>query len=262
MSEYRDPRIAEAKMFELSELIKRVGYDNPEVANRYYQLRSREGLEPNIVSHFEKLFNQLIPADGITIDSEKKPLSDCTVLEFGSGPGHVSEVLADKFGQVIAVDKAQAMVDFVNDKFSSGGKIRALRGEFGGRIPAEDQSVEAVVSLNTLDELLPQDEDNYLKEIARVVKSGGFALINRVVAANNLAMKDKFERERKSEIENLDPNYPQRQYVFINSTLEERLKGLLKNTGIEPTVESMDDPADHRYSVVKITFIKSKSNEA
>ena len=246
---------------ELAEIIKQEGYDNPEVAQHYYELYGRDGLEPKISRYFEQVLDKALPQEGVTVDSEEKQLSDCEVLDLGSGPGVMSEILHDKFGQVIAVDKAQAMVDFINQEHPLKGEIDARQGDFADRLPLEDDSVETAISFNFIDEIQPEDEDVFLEEIARVVKPGGFALLNQVVNSDNLAMQKKFSKERQKEIERNDPNIP-RQYVFLSSSLEDRLKNLLAEKGIGVQVEIFDDTYDYRYCIAKINFNKiDKENE-
>lgn len=255
-----DWQVGETKRHELAEIIKKTGYDNPEVARRYYELYSREGIEPKISRHFSRILDETLPKEGLVIDSETKSLKDCTVLDLGSGPGVLSELLQERFGKVIAVDKAPAIVDFINQQPLFKDKTEARVGDFGGQFPIEDQGVEVVVSFNTTNELRPEDEDNFLQEIARVVKSGGFALLNRIADANNLAMKHKFSRERQRELADSSPD-ALRNHVFLSSELESQINSLVSDKGIEAKVEIFDDHSDQCYCIAKINFNRTKTDE-
>lgn len=249
----------EDQRHKLDNLQRERGYDDPEVAELYYRINSRDGVDPKISNYFKDIVDRVLPEDNITVGLQDKRINDCTALDLGSGPGIMSEILQDRFGHVIAVDKAGAMVDFINHRHHEG-KIEARQGDFAAEIPVSDKSVEAVFSLNTIDELAPGEEDKFLTEIARVVKPGGIAVINRVVSAENMAMKAKFKQERDREVKSYDPDFP-RNYVFISSELEERVKSLVAGMGIEPEVEVINDPYDHRYCIVKIKFNYDKNNE-
>lgn len=257
-----DRATSEGVRYQLAEFIKERGYDDPEVARRYYEFYGRNGLEPRIAHYFEKILDETLPQEGVIVDSEKKPLSDCAVLDLGSGPGITSEILQDRFAKVVAVDKAPAMVDFINQKHPLKDEIDARQGDFAEQLPLKDQSVEVVVSFNTIDELQPEDEDNFLREIARVVKPGGFALINQIVNASKLSMRREFHQRRQDEIDRHDPDVP-RHYVFLSSELESRLNNLLAEEGIEAKVEIFSDSHDRRYCIAKINFDKiDQENEA
>lgn len=97
------------------------------------------------------------------------------VLDLGTGTGVVAErassiVGAD--GQVIGVDISPDMIALAQARMEAGGVTNVtLREGSGESIPAEDHSVDVILSSLTLMYII--DRAAAAREIARVLKAGG-----------------------------------------------------------------------------------------
>lgn len=94
------------------------------------------------------------------------------VLEVGCGEGRGVEMLMQKAGTFTAVDKITASVDRLRKKFP-GGKFIAMN--LPPLTGLADASFDVVVSFQVIEHI--RDDKFFLREIQRVLKPGGIALI-------------------------------------------------------------------------------------
>lgn len=97
-------------------------------------------------------------------------------LDLGCGGGYFTVPLSQKVKKVIAVDVQKEMLNFLKDKIKrlqiKNVELRLSRPDL---IPAEDHSVDFLMSVNTLHEF--DSKDKMVEEIKRVVKRAGAVLI-------------------------------------------------------------------------------------
>jgi 2-polyprenyl-3-methyl-5-hydroxy-6-metoxy-1,4-benzoquinol methylase len=94
------------------------------------------------------------------------------VLEVGCGEGRGVSVLIPKAKHFTAIDKIQSAIDELQKKFPNGRFQQMNIPPFGG---LRDNSYDVVVSFQVIEHI--EDDALYLREIHRVLKPGGIALI-------------------------------------------------------------------------------------
>lgn len=102
-------------------------------------------------------------------------ISGLTVLDIASGEGYGSAMLARSAAKVVGVDIDVHAVADANARYGQAGKLDYKVGE-AGAIPFPDASFEAVVSFETIEHI--DNPEALVKEIKRVLKPGGFAIIS------------------------------------------------------------------------------------
>lgn len=93
-------------------------------------------------------------------------------LEIGCGEGRGVELLASKVNSYKAVDKIEEVVNQLSTKFPESEFIQANIPP----MPYEDNSFDSIVSFQVIEHI--KEDVRYLKEIHRVLKPGGKALIS------------------------------------------------------------------------------------
>jgi len=95
------------------------------------------------------------------------------VLEVGCGEGRGVEIMLPKARAFTGIDKIQEVVDNLSAKFPTSGFKQMHIPPFKG---LEDDSFDSIVSFQVIEHI--KDDLGYLKEIYRVLKPGGKALIS------------------------------------------------------------------------------------
>jgi len=100
--------------------------------------------------------------------------ADKIVLDIASGTGYGTQLLAKTAKHVYGVDVAQDAIDYAKKNYSRKN-VTFLLGD-AERIPLEDNSVDVVVSFETIEHI--KDYQGFLAEIKRVLKPGGQAIVS------------------------------------------------------------------------------------
>jgi ubiquinone/menaquinone biosynthesis C-methylase UbiE len=97
-----------------------------------------------------------------------------TIVDIASGEGYGSNLLAGVAGHVIGVDVSQEAIDFASQKYVKPN----LEFKVGSAdsIPVPDNSVDVVVSFETLEH--HEKHDEMMKEIVRILKPEGLMIIS------------------------------------------------------------------------------------
>lgn len=144
-----------------SEMAKKGGKDH-EIS--YWR---KEGLE-NYLKYFFAYFSKYI----------KKDNSQVSLLDLGCGPGVFSRLLAEKGFKVYGVDYSGEMIKVAKER-SEGKGIDFQAGD-AYNLPFKEKSFDAVICLGIFQNL--EDPNKALKEINRVLKIGGAAVITTLNA--------------------------------------------------------------------------------
>lgn len=102
-----------------------------------------------------------------------------TVLDVGSGRGYWAFELAKLGFKVIGIDYLRSVVKKANQEVAERGlegQVRFVEAD-GLDIPFADHSFDAASDFGLLQHLKPEDFGKYEKEIARVVRAGGYFLL-------------------------------------------------------------------------------------
>lgn len=106
------------------------------------------------------------------------------VLEIGSGGGRVTELLVPECRNLIASDISKFMLSILRSRFKSYSSVAYLLLDGTGLTGVTDSSLDAVVSYDVFVHFEAWKIFNYLREIRRVLRPDGGALIHH---ANTLS---------------------------------------------------------------------------
>lgn len=112
--------------------------------------------------------------DEILAQLDLKP--DYVVADLGCGSGYFSVPISRKVKKVYGIDVQQEMLDYLEQKVRKQNisNIKTVLSH-GNNIPLEDESVDLLLTVNTLHEF--HDKEKTAKEIQRVIKHNGKAVI-------------------------------------------------------------------------------------
>lgn len=109
-----------------------------------------------------------------------RPLSGRRVLDVGCGTGRWTRFLAARGARVCGVDRSEAMV--AEARRRGGGEFRTMDAT---RLDLPDDTFDLAVAVTVLQHLEPAQQAAAAREVARVVRSGGFVLtVDRVGRAS------------------------------------------------------------------------------
>lgn len=100
-----------------------------------------------------------------------KRLGDVAV-DFGCGVGRLSIALAEHVHTVVGIDVAASMLDEARANNPHGPRVQFVHND-ASTLPFDDDSVDFVLSLITLQHIPPRLSLRYLLEMIRVVRPGG-----------------------------------------------------------------------------------------
>jgi len=123
-----------------------------------------------------------------------------TILEIGAGGGRFTSLLTEKATTVLAGDAAPTMLALLGARFHDRPGVKPLLLDGRTLAGVADGTVDAVFSYDVFVHLAAWDTFNYLREIRRVLRPGGRAIVHHGSALSELGWK-KFaadaERERQ-----------------------------------------------------------------
>ncbi len=126
------------------------------------------------------------------------------VLDFGCGTGWLSRCLATMGADMLAVDVSQRVLDLARRWLQRDPLADELRVEFrrfdSVRLPAEDVSVDRIVSFDAFHHVL--DQEATLAEMARVLRPGGIAVFHEPGPRHSATPDAQHEMREHGVIEN------------------------------------------------------------
>lgn len=128
-------------------------------------------------------WNRQAAACGIDYDAWKQsmvahliaPYAGPSVLEIAPGHGRWTEHLIPRFGRVVAVDLSPSCIEYCRQRFTGAANVDYFVTD-GTTLP--DVAVDFVWSFDAFVHMDRGVIASYLKEIARVLKPGGIAIIH------------------------------------------------------------------------------------
>jgi len=98
------------------------------------------------------------------------------VLEIGCGTGYGANYLSELASRVVAVDTSKECISYFQDKYGKDNLFFLLADALN--LPFKDDSFDIVVSFQVIEHIKPKEVLNYLREIKRVLKTGGIFLVS------------------------------------------------------------------------------------
>lgn len=118
-----------------------------------------------------------------------KPFVQGKLLELGCGEGRGVELLAPLAASYIGIDKIKAVIDDLQHKYP---QYQFMDGVFPP-FPFEDDTFDSIVTFQVIEHVKKDEE--FIKEIHRVLKPGGTALITTPNIKMTLSRNPWHERE-------------------------------------------------------------------
>jgi SAM-dependent methyltransferase len=136
------------------------------------------------------------------------------VLDIASGEGYGTALLAQTAATAIGVELDTTSIEYASHTYRATN-LRYIQGD-ATRIPLEDESVDAVVSFETIEHFL--EHEIFLKEIRRVLRPSGFLIISTPDNDTYSGLgtpPNQFHRRELTKTEFLDELYAEFQKVTI-----------------------------------------------
>ncbi len=155
------------------------------------------------------------------------------LLEIGPGGGRFTELLLPKCRRLIAIDTSPAMLELLRERFGADAPIEYQLGDGLGLAGVASSSVDAAFSYGVFVHLQHWDIYNYLRELQRVLKPAGKAIIQHSNTFSELGWH-VFGNEVPKQL-----NRHKLPFTFtLNSP--EIMRELARRAGLEP-VEAVTD---------------------
>lgn len=116
------------------------------------------------------------------------------LLEIGCGAGRFTLPLAERFPVLVAADTSPTMLRLLRERLPAGHAVEPLLLDGRGLAPVPDASVDAAFSYDVFVHLEPHDIYLYVRELRRVLRKGGRAVLHHGNALSELGWA-KFERD-------------------------------------------------------------------
>jgi cyclopropane fatty-acyl-phospholipid synthase-like methyltransferase len=207
---------------------------NYEAQKNYFEIAYRTGSDVWTHIPYHHIAMQVLP-----------PLpKDALVLDLGSGRGlWVSKLVADG-NRAIGLEYVGDIVRRANADIKLHGftdRARFIQGDVRD-IPLADHSFDAVTDIGVLQHLDPSDWNQYISEVKRVVKQGGYVMNVSLSKETQRFLGFKPKSSEQSQFEKFNVSY----YFFT----KEELNNLFGSVGmvlVDQRVEFFDartDPGD------------------
>lgn len=181
-------------------------------------------------------------------------ISDKIVLDIASGEGYGSNLLAQSAKYVYGVDISEEAVNFAKVKYTAEN-LSFIKGS-AFKIPLEDNSIDVVVSFETIEHHDKHDE--MLKEINRVLKMNGILVLS---SPNKSEYSDKTNFQNPYHVKELYTNelvdLVSKYFISVELYWQRYLKGsVILPIGNEININKIKeatDIIDSMYDVVVAT---------
>lgn len=125
------------------------------------------------------------------------------LLDLGAGFGRLTDLYAVKFKKAVLLDPSEKLLNKAKNKFKAGKNLDFKQGR-GDKIPFSDQVFDLVLMIRVLHHL--EAPEKVIKEISRVLKPGGFLILE---FANKAHFKAKicslFDFKQRKRVFSLEP---------------------------------------------------------
>ena len=156
------------------------------------------------------------------------------VLDIACGEGYGTALMAKEAKSVLGVDISSECITNAKQKYTAQNtNIRFIEGDIEN-IPVKDQSIDVVVSFETIEHVSAEGQQTFLKEVKRVLTKGGCLLISTPDKEN---YSEKYNHENQFHVHELTRN------EFVTLLSEHFKNTQMLEQGFE--IVSVITPADH-----------------
>lgn len=110
-------------------------------------------------------------------ESIRELVSDKVVLDAACGEGYGSRILSDYALNVIGLDISEDTIKKAQNKYIDAQNLRFVQGSIA-QMPLEDNSIDIVVSFETIEHVSEKLQKRFLIEVERVLKTDGLLIIS------------------------------------------------------------------------------------
>ncbi|CAI3704967.1 Methyltransferase domain-containing protein [Clostridium neonatale] len=103
-------------------------------------------------------------------------VKDKIVLDIACGTGYGSHILSQNAKYVYGVDISKETIDYCNENYKQDN-LSYMEGSIS-EIPIEDNSIDVIVSFETIEHVTEELQEQFLREIPRVLKEDGVLIIS------------------------------------------------------------------------------------
>lgn len=100
------------------------------------------------------------------------------ILDGACGEGYGSAILAQTANSVIGIDIDSDAIQRAKSKYSNQDNLKFIKASIADLSMIEDNSLDAVISFETIEHVPVEIQKGYLNEIVRILKSDGFLVMS------------------------------------------------------------------------------------
>ena len=122
---------------------------------------------------------------------QKYKVEDKNILDLGCGTGRNSNYLAEKGNKVIGIEIAKTALEIAKSRAKEAGvEVDYRLGDIGAPYDLEDESIDIILDVTSSNSLDEVGRHVYLKEVSRVLKSGGYVFVRALCKDGNKNVKN------------------------------------------------------------------------
>ena len=175
---------------------------------------------------------------------------DSIILDIGSGRGFFAKKLVENGYRVIGIDFEPNIVKKSNSQIKDWGyegRLKFIEAD-ALDLPFTDNSFDGVCDFGLMENLYKEDWGQYVKEVGRVLKPGGFYLNTSLSSETQNFFDFKPKASEGGSFQKYGMNY-----YFFN---KDEIKNIFKNEliSVEQNIEFVDKPG--KFALVETLFKK------
>ena len=126
---------------------------------------------------------------------EKYNVEDKIILDLGSGTGRNANYLAEKENKVIGIEISKTALNLAKTRAKGlGVDVDYRLGDIGEPYEIEDDYVDIVLDVTSSNSLNEEGREVYLKELNRVMKTGGYFFVRALCKDGNKNVKNLLKK--------------------------------------------------------------------
>lgn len=138
----------------------------------------REYRNPKLVTKDDKPQADILRFLKFLKKEEKYATNDKNILDLGCGTGRNSNYLAELGNNVIGIEISKTAVNIAKERaIECGVKVDYRLGDIGENYEIKNESIDIVFDVTSSNSLDEKGRENYLREMSRVLRKGGFVFV-------------------------------------------------------------------------------------